>query len=277
MQKNKSPLKESIEAAVEAGQEIMDVYHTDFMVEHKADDSPLTIADKRSHTIIMKRLQAFGLPILSEEGRSIPWSERKKWTDLWIVDPLDGTKEFIKKNDEFTVNIARVKNARPILGVIFVPAKKLLYFAEKDLGAYRCDLNDGFNFDNSDLTQIIKVSQRLPLQPRSSTPRDFKRHPYLIVGSRSHQTPELKQYVEDKRRDFESVDFIAAGSSMKFCLVAEGQADVYPRLGPTCEWDIAAGHIIAEEAGTRVFQHASGKPLDFNKADILNPWFIVSW
>ncbi|MGD8739260.1 MAG: 3'(2'),5'-bisphosphate nucleotidase CysQ [Desulfobacterales bacterium] len=269
----------SIQAAIAAGNAINQVYHSeDFGVEYKSDKSPLTLADQKSHEIIMNVLTEFDFPILSEEGKDTPFAQRKDWEHFWVVDPLDGTKEFIKRNGEFTVNIALIKNSRPVLGTIFVPDRNTLYFAGQDLGAYK--LEDGpFNqmliaqADSKEdvrdfLNQIIGQSIKLPVI-------DPQRAVLTIVGSRSHKTAELEAYVEEKRKTHGEVEFISAGSSLKICLVAEGRADVYPRLGPTMEWDTAAGQAIAEYAGASVYQYDTSKPLIYNKEDLHNPWFIV--
>jgi 3'(2'), 5'-bisphosphate nucleotidase len=269
----------SIQAAIAAGNAINQVYHSeDFEVEYKSDKSPLTLADQKSHEIIMNVLTEFDFPILSEEGKDTPFAQRKDWERFWVVDPLDGTKEFIKRNGEFTVNIALIENSHPVLGTIFVPDRNTLYFAGQDFGAYK--LQDGpFNQildaqadSNKDarkfLDQIVGLSTKLPVI-------DPQRAALTIVGSRSHKTAELEAYVAEKRKAFGDVEFISAGSSLKICLVAEGRADVYPRLGPTMEWDTAAGQAIAEYAGASVCQHDTSKPLIYNKEDLHNPWFIV--
>ncbi len=268
-------LKISILAAIEAGREILTIYHAGFTVDYKEDRSPLTLADKASHTIIVNRLKNFGIPVLSEEGKHTPYTERKKWDRLWIVDPLDGTKEFIKKNGEFTVNIALIENGTPILGVVFAPDREQLYFAMQDLGAYKIDdfqliqkAYNGIRDRSLTMDELINKSTKLPCGKSAGIP-------YTIVGSRSHATPELEAFVQAKQREFEDVDFIPAGSSLKICLVAEGKADIYPRLGPTMEWDTAAGQAIAEVAGAAMIAYESGKPMRYNKADLLNPWFIV--
>ncbi len=278
-------LVKSVLASIHAGDAILEVYHSDFAIEHKADKSPLTMADKRSHDIINRYLSEYDIPILSEEGRSIPYAQRKVWDTLWIVDPLDGTKEFVKRNDEFTVNIALVENQIPILGVILVPVKNTLYFAARDIGAYKCDLNQVTLKKDVDVNTLIEHSQLLPINhagldkadgiTKKKSVTEDEKHPYTIVGSRSHATPELEAFVEDKRKAFGRVEFISAGSSLKFCLIAEGQADIYPRLGPTMEWDTAAGQVIAEYAGAKVHRYDTGKSLLYNKEDLLNPWFIV--
>lgn len=269
----------SVQAAIAAGNAINTVYHSeDFGVEYKSDTSPLTVADRKSHEIITNMLQDVDIPILSEEGKDSPYAQRKDWEHFWVVDPLDGTKEFIKRNGEFTVNIALVENKRPVLGTIFVPDRDTLYFAAQGFGAYKLE-NGPFNEwqhapVNSDeqarilLGQIVEQSTQLPIEhPRQTA--------LTIVGSRSHKTAELEAYVEEKRKTFGDVEFISAGSSLKICLVAEGRADIYPRLGPTMEWDTAAGQAIAEAAGATVCEYGTPNPLKYNKEDLHNPWFIV--
>ena len=266
----------AIKAAIIAGQEILKIYNTDFKVEHKADKSPLTLADKRAHDIISDYLQNFNIPILSEEGREIPYDERKEWDLFWIVDPLDGTKEFVKRNGEFTVNIALTKGNQPVAGVIFLPVKKILYFTGPEISAWKTsDLQviswiEKINLkENTDalLKQIISASVSLPVFDPD--------HCYTVMGSRSHATKELDAFVDKLRRTHKDLQYISAGSSLKFCLVAEGKADIYPRLGPTMEWDTAAGHIIAKNAGARVYCQKTNLPLEYNKENLLNPWFIV--
>jgi 3'(2'), 5'-bisphosphate nucleotidase len=262
-------------AAIEAGDAILGIYNSDFEVETKADQSPLTIADKRSHEIIQEGLSPFNIPVISEEGRSIPYEERKQWNIAWIVDPLDGTKEFIKRNGEFTVNIALVANQKPVLGVVFAPVPRWLYVAAADIGAYKISGSalDGIFLNSSSpldeqLTALLNGGVKLPAA-------HHERKIYTIVGSRSHGTPELEEFVEKKRSEKGEVDFIAAGSSLKICLVAEGSADIYPRLGPTMEWDTAAGQAVAECAGARVYLHEDGSALRYNRENQLNPYFIV--
>jgi len=268
----------AIQTSLEAGSAILDVYRSEFAVEYKTDRSPLTLADRRSHEVIVEHLNDFNIPILSEEGKGTAYEQRKNWNQLWVVDPLDGTKEFIKRNGEFTVNIALIEKNKPVLGVIFVPDKETLYFAAAGLGAYKLEtepllefLDPKHNTKKEDelVEKIIAHAARLPAQPSPSPI-------FTIVGSRSHSTPELQAYVEEKRREYKDVDFIAAGSSLKFCVVAEGRADIYPRLGPTMEWDTAAGQAIAENAGGKVLRYDTQEPLTYNKEDLYNPWFIVS-
>jgi 3'(2'), 5'-bisphosphate nucleotidase len=269
----------SIQAAVAAGDAINEIYRSeDFGVEYKTDKSPLTIADQKSHEIITKALRGYDIPILSEEGQNMPYAQRKNWERFWMVDPLDGTKEFIKRNGEFTVNIALIENNRPVLGTIFVPDKNTLYFASQNFGAYKLEDGpfsellesrpDSQEKTSALLEQTMRQSTRLPVT-------DPQRSSLTIVGSRSHKNTELEAYVEEKRKTFGDVEFISAGSSLKICLVADGRADLYPRLGPTMEWDTAAGQAIAEAAGADVYQYETQKPLIYNKEDLHNPWFIV--
>lgn len=273
----------SIQAAIRAGGAILDVYRSaEFEVEEKADRSPLTLADKRSHEIIVNYLAKFDIPILSEEGRDIPYLQRKKWDTYWLIDPLDGTKEFIKKNGEFTVNIAMIRQNKPIAGVIFVPDRNTLYFASAAIGSYKADAHQVAELligpdqlarlsdrdTRKILDDLIGVSTILPICQSDS-------RPYTIAGSRSHATPELEAFVEKKRREHGKVEFISAGSSLKLCLVAEGRADIYPRTGPTMEWDTAAGQAVVECSGGQVFKYDTEEPLDYNKENLLNPWFVV--
>ena len=273
-----SLLVPALRAALHAGEAILSVYRTEVKVAYKADQSPLTQADTRSHAIILRQLNDTSLPVLSEEGRDIPYAERSGWKRLWIVDPLDGTKEFIKRLGEFTVNIAVIEAQRPVMGVIFVPVKQVLYFAARGEGSFRVDdpaamhdlLNAPASRDPQDsLKRLVQSAATLPVEHAPHSP-------YVIVGSRSHATPELHAYVDQKRREIGDVTFLPAGSSLKYCLVAEGRADVYPRLGPTMEWDTAAGQVIAEAAGATVARYDTGGPMLYNKEDLLNPWHVVT-
>ncbi len=260
----------------EAGRAILEVYNSDFAVEHKDDKSPLTLADKRSHEIIACRLAslpACQLPLLSEEGRHMTYAERKGWDMFWLVDPLDGTKEFIKRNGEFTVNIALIQNGKPLLGVIYIPVKNIFYFAAQGLGSYRleaCTADVPASMEG-----LLKISSRLPLDSLSSDLAS-SRSRVTVIGSRSHMSPETEQFIAGLKTRYKEVDFLAAGSSLKFCLIAEGRADVYPRFGPTMEWDTAAGQAIVEQAGGRVLRAGSEEPLSYNKENLLNPSFIVT-
>ena len=279
--KDKFYLLTAVAAAIEAGRAILEVYRSsDFEIEKKADKSPLTLADKRSHEKIVTRLGKSDIPILSEEGKDIPYVERKGWETYWLIDPLDGTKEFIKKNGEFTVNIAIIRDRKPVGGVIYVPDKNVLYFALNNLGSFKADSIDGIESIHSQvigsatestaqtIESIIDASTALPVGYSANGP-------YTIIGSRSHASPELQAFVEEKRLEHGEVEFISAGSSLKLCLVAEGKADIYPRTGLTMEWDTAAGQAIAENAGCKVLQYDTPEPLIYNKENLLNPWFVV--
>ncbi|MBQ7182088.1 MAG: 3'(2'),5'-bisphosphate nucleotidase CysQ [Bacteroidaceae bacterium] len=264
-------LSTAITAALEAGRDILAIYNDpaqDFGIERKADNSPLTLADKASHQCIMQHLEPLGIPVLSEEGRLMPYEERRDWEALWIVDPLDGTKEFIKKNGEFTVNIALLREGSLRLGVIYVPVLGNLYFACEGLGARKLCVPCGKDFP--EVGKILTDAQPLPLRTR-----DEARDGYVVVASRSHMSLETESFIEDVRRRHPNVQLVSSGSSIKMCLVAEGQADVYPRFAPTMEWDTAAGQAIVEGAGFRVLNMETGRPLEYNKENLLNPWFLV--
>ena len=249
-----------INIAVKAGDIIMDIYNKDFSVVYKNDNSPLTEADKKSNDIICSRLKEIypEIPIISEENKEIPYETRKNWEYFWLIDPLDGTKEFIKKNGEFTVNIALIKKNRPILGVIYAPALNLLYYAEEGNGAFKID----------DKGQKYK----LPLYDNKSE------NLIKVVSSKSHSNYETERFINNLREHYKNVELLSKGSSLKICLVAEGIADIYPRLGLTMEWDIAAGDIIAFEADKKLYKYEDGKIEDcltYNKENLVNSWFVV--
>lgn len=258
----------AIDAALRAGKNILSIYNdpaSDFEVERKADNSPLTIADKKAHETIAEVLRNTPYPVLSEEGSHLPYAERCLWETLWIVDPLDGTKEFIKRNGEFTVNIALVHHSVPVMGVIYVPVKKELFFAEEALGAYK--LSGITELAGATLEELMTSAERMPEKKECGN--------FVIVASRSHLTAETEAYIEQMKCRHSDVELVSCGSSIKICLVAEGKADVYPRFAPTMEWDTAAGHAIARAAGMEIYQAGKDEPLKYNKEDLLNPWFIV--
>lgn len=261
-------------AAKRAGEAILEVYGSDFAVEQKDDKSPLTLADKRSHEIIMDVLEQTitvddsTVPVLSEEGRGIPFDERKEWEYFWLVDPLDGTKEFVKRNGEFTVNIALIQKHKPVLGIIYIPVKDVFYFAAIDFGTYKLENSENL-VDNLTIKELLDKSQRLPLT-------DNNESSITVIGSRSHTSEEFSEFVELLNEKYDNVEFISSGSSLKLCLVAEGKADVYPRFGPTMEWDTAAGQAIVEQAEGSVMEVQTRDPLRYNKENLLNPFFIVS-
>ena len=259
----KELLVKAINASIEGGHAIMEVYASEFAVEHKDDKSPLTLADKNCNEVIETHLLSTGIPFLSEEGAKISFEERKNWEYFWLVDPLDGTKEFVKRNGEFTVNIALIHNGNPILGVIYVPVKEELYFALDGLGSYKA----GQNLTIDNLENLILNSNKLPV--------DYNRDNYVVVGSRSHMSTETEAFFEEKKKEHGDVEVMTVGSSLKLCMVAEGKADAYPRYAPTMEWDTGAGHAIAKYAGFSVKQYNTIDDIIYNKEYLLNPWFLV--
>ena len=256
-------LKTIINASIAAGKEILKIYHTDFDVEYKADESPLTLADKNANMVISSFLKDTGIPVLSEEGRSIPYEERKSWNKLWIVDPLDGTKEFVKRNDEFTVNIALVENHEPVMGVVYTPVLDVLYVGDKSLGAFKIEEAS----KKTNLMDELNDTNRLPVVKE----KDY----YGIVASRSHLNDETSRFIEDIKTSHSNVKIVSKGSSLKLCMVAEGTADIYPRFAPTMEWDTAAGDAVVRAAGGTVHDAKTNTTLLYNKENLLNPWFIV--
>lgn len=253
---NSIDIEDVIKIAKEAGSAIMQIYSKDFEIEYKDDKSPLTEADKLSNEIICQKLKALfsNIPILSEENREIDYSKRKNWDYFWLIDPIDGTKEFIKKNGEFTVNIALIQNQKPILGVVYAPAIETLYYAKLNEGAFKQISNEN--------------PKKLPLK--------FENREFTIVASKSHKSKETEELIEKYRDTYPNLKLKSIGSSLKLCLVAEGLADVYPRLAPTKEWDTGASHIVVNEAKKRVINYENPKEeLKYNKESILNPFFIV--
>jgi 3'(2'), 5'-bisphosphate nucleotidase len=250
---NQIDIQNIVTIAKEAGGAIMQVYKQDFEVEYKQDSSPLTLADKKANDIIEDGLNQLSVnfPILSEEGKEILYEERKGWEYFWLIDPLDGTKEFVKKNGEFTVNIALIHKDTAVLGVVYVPALDICYWAKQDEGAFK----DG---------------QKLPLKTAD------QRNTYKVIASRSHMSDETQEFINaiDTNKDKE---LISIGSSLKICLVAEGEADIYPRLAPTMEWDTGAAHAIINETGKSLQKYKNDKysKHKYNKESLTNNWFIV--
>ena len=244
--------------SVEAGRIILDYYNKNLNITFKADESPLTQADLASNKLITDTIKKItpNIPILSEE-EFIEWDVRKEWKKYWLIDPLDGTKEFIKKNGEFTVNIALIENNRPTLGVIYAPVSNELYFAKKNFGSFKILTSTQLNTLDNAKKISIKIN---------------KTNKVKIIGSRSHSNPILQKWVSKNFNDFQ---ILQKGSSLKFCLIAEGFADIYPRFGPTSEWDIAAGHIILEEAGGKLKSIDNKEILYNEKENILNPDFFA--
>lgn len=263
----------AIRAALAAGRDIMNIYtdpNADFGIERKADNSPLTRADKAAHARIMSFLEPTGIPVLSEEGTQLPYSTRRTWHRLWVVDPLDGTKEFIKRNGEFTVNIALVEDAVPVLGVIYVPVKNELYYGIQQEGIRKVIVSSVGPYP---CVWPIGVADNLS-NTQGYGPTETNR-PFTVVASRSHLSPETEAFINELRKLHPDLQLISSGSSLKICLVAEGKADIYPRHAPTMEWDTAAGDAIARAAGCEVINAQTGQPLIYNKEELHNPWFIV--
>lgn len=239
-------------AALKAGKDILEIYHSgDFSIESKSDDSPLTLADKAAHNRIVSYLEKTKLPILSEEGRNISFDERKDWDYFWMLDPLDGTKEFIKKNGEFTVNIALVHLGEPIIGIVHPPVIGDLYWACKGKGAFK--------------------ESRGKVSKLNTSKKKLTQSGLRVVASRSHINPQTESFINA----LTDPEVVSKGSSLKFLLIASGLADLYPRFGPTMEWDTAAAHIIVSESGGQVVLEDGETPLTYNKASLLNPYFLV--
>ena len=245
-------------AAIQAGKAILEVYNSgDFGVEMKSDKSPLTLADKAAHSIIVSQLEDTGLPILSEEGSSISYDDRKNWEYFWLIDPLDGTKEFIKRTGEFTVNIALVQSNIPVAGVIYAPYINILYYGSKETGVYK--------IDNGNKVQLSFISKK------STIEEVRKKVPITIVASKSHMNEETSAFINQ----FPNANFSSMGSSLKLMLLAEGVADIYPRIAPTMEWDTAAGHALLRSLNMSVYQTDVQTELLYNKEELLNPSFIA--
>ena len=252
---NKILLDNIISIAQQAGYKILDIYNSnDFSdsIEFKDDNSPLTIADKASNEVIINEIKKLNLkiPILSEEEKNVPYSTRKKWDKFWLIDPLDGTKEFIKRNGEFTVNIALIDKGSPILGVVYAPVLDITWYGSSDSGSFIHKNNE---------SSKIKI-------------KDNENSIVKVVSSRSHaNNPKLEEYL----KKFKQYELIKMGSSIKMCLVADGSADCYPRFGPTMEWDTAAAHSILNALDIQVINLETGRELSYNKEILLNPYFII--
>jgi 3'(2'), 5'-bisphosphate nucleotidase len=258
-------IETAIEAAIEAGAVIMKIYKNEIEVVFKDDESPLTLADQQANACIENKLKPFGIPIISEETKQLPYEIRKNWNTCWIVDPLDGTKEFIKKNDEFTVNIALIENGKPKFGVIFAPALNEFYYGLVDENvAYK-------TITTNETTAANVINNSVQIFPNKD------KNVLRVVGSRSHMNEETTTFMNQlEQKSGKKVSIISKGSSLKLCLVAEGAADVYPRFAPTMEWDIAAGHAICNAVGLKVVQQNSKDELQYNKENLLNPYFSIT-
>jgi len=290
----KEALSVAIRASLQAGSAIIDIYESadDLEIQKKDDDSPLTRADRAAHEVISDILIGASSSItphlLSEEGRDIPYEERKNWEYFWLVDPLDGTKEFINRNGEFTVNIALIRKDRPVLGVVYVPVKQTLYYAAEGIGAYRFGnsgkvksetvIREKVKSEEFSIDEILSYSEKLSVLSKHSTAHSspITSHSITIIASRSHMNDETMKFVDDMKKKYKHVVLVSAGSSLKLCMVAEGSADIYPRLGPTMEWDTAAAHAVVQYAGARIVTYPEEKPLAYNKMNLLNPFFVVS-
>ena len=237
--------------AKEAGSVIMKIYQRDFSIDYKDDNSPLTEADIKANEIICNALKNYypNIPIMSEENKQTEYNKRKDRELYWCIDPIDGTKEFIKKNGEFTVNIALIQRGTPVLGVVYAPAIDEIYIAKKGDGAF-------------------KNGERLPLRVNETPEKKLK-----VVASKSHLSKETQEFIDSLQT--QEVEQVSYGSSLKLCMVASGEADIYPRMAPTMEWDTAAADAIVREAGKMTYIYESEKPVVYNKEDLLNPWFVV--
>ena len=263
-------LPEQFNAAVRAGAAIMKIYknNDDYDISLKSDHTPITIADRMAHDTIKEALGSTRIPILSEEGRSMLYDERKNWELFWLVDPLDGTVEFIKGNNEFTVNIALMENNICISAIVYVPYHHKIYIAERGRGAWVMedvtpDAEASFTYDD-----IHSGIRSLPLTEQSH-------EVFRVAVSRSHQTPETHEHIDTLRAEYPDLEIIEQGSSYKFCLLAEGTVDYYIRTTTTSEWDTAAGELILHEAGGSCMAYPTGKPLGYNKEVLDNPWFVA--
>jgi 3'(2'), 5'-bisphosphate nucleotidase len=256
----------ALQTAFRAGKAIMEVYSQPFDVEYKSDNSPLTIADKKAHSIIAEGLSGTALPLLSEEGAQINYEIRKNWDHFWLIDPLDGTKEFIKKNGDFTVNIALISHQQPAFGVVYAPVPGFMYWGSKS-GSFRLNISVFNENDLVNYPKVLALAEKLPCINQTEG--------FLVLGSKSHLNNETESFIKELQAIHPGLSFVSRGSSLKFCTLAEGGADVYPRFGPTMEWDTAAGQAVAIFAGCTVKQAENGLPVAYNKPSLLNPFFIA--
>lgn len=260
-------LSMAVRAAMNAGSEILDVYcQSEVEVEHKKDNSPVTKADIRAHAVIEAILRETNIPILSEEGIHLPFEERNNWQTLWIIDPLDGTNEFVAKSGDFCVNIALVDSGEPILGVIYSPTRDTVWFGAKDLNAYKIEnvstVIDDFSFETLQQNGI-----KMPFNATGNQ--------YIVLVSRSNLNEATKTFIETLKTEYKELTLAHIGSALKFCVLAEGAANLYPRYATTSEWDTAAGHAILKSLGGDVLQKDSNIPLMYNKANLNNPGFVA--
>jgi len=256
--------KQAILASIKGGDKILEVYDTDFDVSYKGDDSPLTVADQKANKTIVETLEPLGIEMISEENKNKTYDERKHWGQCWIIDPLDGTKEFVKRNGEFTVNIALIEHQKPVFGVIYVPVTKELFVGDVNAQkAYKLVWNASKSLDEN-LETLSEI-----------TPTEGEK--IRVVGSRSHMNEDTLNFIEElKQTQDKAIEIVSKGSSLKFCLVAEGLADVYPRFAPTMEWDTAAGQAICEAVGLKVIDQNTKSPMVYNRENLLNNYFLVT-
>jgi 3'(2'), 5'-bisphosphate nucleotidase len=260
-------LEVAVKASIEAGFKVLEIYKNDFNVILKSDKSPLTVADTASNDIISAYLEKTGIPVLSEEGKEVSFGERSKWEYFWMVDPLDGTKEFIKRNGEFTINIALIHQQKVIAGVVFAPVLKDLYFGSVEMASVKIEKIQE-NESLSSLDELLSKAITLPIKDEARA--------FTVVASKSHMTSETEEFINGLKKSHAEISIISKGSSLKICMVGEGTADVYPRFAPTMEWDTAAGHAVVKFAGGNILNNDTKSELLYNKESLLNPWFIVT-
>lgn len=264
----------AIMASYKAGVEIMKYYDEGVKgVQKEKDkhDSPLTIADLKAHEAIEKflRVSTKDISIFSEESKEIPYHERRNWKEYWLVDPLDGTKEFLKRNGEFTVNVALIRANSPVIGIVYAPALSELYFANEEIGSFGGKMN--IDEKITDFDKLLSTSERLKIDNNK-----FKKDKISAVVSRSYLTEETEAFLKELQKDYsEPIEKISFGSSLKFCRIAENRADIYPNLGNKSEWDIAAGHCVLKFSGGNVLNHQDKSEMKYNKVSILTPFFIA--
>jgi len=265
----------ALRATAKAFPEILSVYNSSFSVDSKDDLSPITEADRRSNKIIADELSHHNpYGIISEEGRNTPFADRRSWKHFWLVDPLDGTKEFVKRNGEFTINIAFVAGRTPVLGTVYAPVLDLLYFASDDIGSYKLE---GFSELAAEMpADLVDRASRLTPKAPLVLDEEKKHKKITVVGSRSHSCQDFDDYVQElEQRYAEQIEITTMGSALKPCFVAEGKADIYPRFGPTMEWDTAAPHAVVRGVGKRMTAYDSDTELIYNKEVLVNPSFLV--
>ncbi|NOX47506.1 MAG: 3'(2'),5'-bisphosphate nucleotidase CysQ [Chlorobi bacterium] len=259
-------LEIAVKASIEAGFKVLEIYKNDFDFILKSDKSPLTVADTASNDIISSYLENTGIPVLSEEGKEVVFEERSKWEYFWMVDPLDGTKEFIKRNGEFTINVALIHQQKVIGGVVFAPVLKDLYFGSVETASVKIE-NVLEEDSSSSMDELFSKANSIPVKDDGRA--------FTVVASKSHMTSETEGFINDLKKTHSEISILSKGSSLKICMVGEGTADVYPRFAPTMEWDTAAGHAVVKFAGGNILNNDTKSELLYNKESLLNPWFIV--